>query len=132
MITLIPPIRNDSRGSGHFGAPRGGRDHNGVDISAPVNSIVISPVTGVFTKYGYCYRDDPEYRYVEVVDREGCRHRFFYTKPLHLEIGDEVIAGDRIAVAQDIAAKYGAGMINHVHYEIIKNNTFINPEVFWS
>ena len=124
-----PIIRVDAAGDGHFGAPRGSRTHNGVDYCCTPGGFVHSPVDGTVTKLGYCYTDDPYWRYVEVTDDSGLRHRLFYTLPLVLN--DELVtAGQIIGEAQDVSQRYpGQGMKPHVHYEIMDaSGSYINPE----
>ena len=124
MINYISTsaIRNDAAGSGHFGAPRGDRKHRGIDYAVPVGAVILAPVAGTVTKLGYCYADDLQWRYVEVTDGDGSRHRAFYVDPC-VETGMEVTEYDPIGVAQDITRRYpGSGMIAHVHYEVIAPN----------
>ena len=42
-IKLIQRIRNDATGSGNFGASRGNRLHNGVDIESAQGEVVYAP-----------------------------------------------------------------------------------------
>ena len=133
MIDVTLPKRTgDPWGSGEFGAPRGTRTHKGIDYSCYPESAVHSPVDGVVTKLGYPYGDDLSFRYVEVMDNDGLRHRLFYVSPL-VEHGDEVHAGDVVGLSQDISSRYRdeskPAMINHVHYEILDDaGDPINPE----
>lgn len=131
MIRQVLPLRgHDAFGSGHFGASRGGRVHNGIDYECIPGAEVLSPVAGEVTKLGYCYRADPFYRYVEITDSNNLRHRIFYVQP-ELDLGDVVTTDSVIATAQDIAAKYGEKMKSHVHYEIKDvDDGYLDPEVF--
>ena len=133
MLKVKTPERGtDTWGSGLWGAPRGSRLHMGVDYTAWPESILLSPVKGKVTKLGYPYGDDLSYRYVQVVDREGCRHRFFYVEPL-VDVGDRVKVGTELGIVQDIVKRYPVpkGMKPHVHYEIIDSNgNYMNPETF--
>ena len=123
---IAPTIRSDRQGDGHFGARRGSRTHNGIDYVVDPGDLIASPVGGIITKIGYPYASDLSYRYVEITadyyevldtstEHEtnykitALRHRLFYTT-LHpeLEVGDLVMEGDLVAVAQDIAARYPA------------------------
>lgn len=121
MLKFTSIVRQDAAGSGSFGAKRGARTHEGVDFLASPGMLLLSPVSGVVTKLGYCYQEDLHYRYVEVTVA-GERHRFFYTNPA-VKKGQTVFVGDVLGIVQDIAFKYnktGAPvMMNHVHYEII-------------
>jgi hypothetical protein len=123
--------QTDDFGSGYFGAGRGSRTHNGIDYACFAGSTVLSPVRGVVTILGYPYADDFDYRYVQVTDNDGLRHRIFYCLP-SCSVGDVVCKGDGIGEAQDISARYDTEdkkMNNHIHYEILDStNSYLNPE----
>lgn len=124
----ILAVREDSAGDGRFGAKRGARKHMGVDLSCFPGSVLLCSVSGTVTKHGYCYRDDPMWRYVEVTDSGGLRHRYFYVEPL-ARIGASVSVDDAIGVAQDITLRYpGQGMTPHIHYEVkTASGRYIDP-----
>jgi len=130
QITLLE-VRHDAAGSGEYGAPRGKRTHVGVDYHCQPGMEVLSPVRGKFTKYGYCYGDDLQWRYVQITDEGGNHHRLFYTEEI-LPMGALVEKGQPVALAQDISKRYpGRGMLPHVHYEIMNcKGEHINPENF--
>lgn len=108
----------DAHGSGEWGASRGDRAHVGVDYVVEPGWLAVTPVSGVITRLGYPYRDDLSYRYVEVTDSQGLRHRLFYVKPLpSISIGTRVEIHDPVGTVQDIAARY-PGITQHIHYEI--------------
>jgi len=50
QITISNPVLNgtirkkDKWGQGHFGAPRGSRKHNGIDITTQLGTPVLSPI----------------------------------------------------------------------------------------
>lgn len=123
-------LREDAAGSGKFGASRGSRKHNGIDLTCVPGGYIISPVEGKFTKYGHCYGDDLQWRYVELTEGDGLRHRFFYCEKMPLwKLGMFIWAGDRLGVAQDITKRYpGQNMTPHIHYEILdKDGKYVNP-----
>ena len=132
---VIPPLREpDDFGAGYFGAPRGDRTHNGIDLAAEPGTVVCSFVKGEITKIGYPYADDLSYRYVEVTTADGDRVRYFYVVPNDLcgtyEIGTEVDVGDPLGVVQDIAGRYDTDtkkMTNHFHFEIKRGSEYLNP-----
>jgi len=123
-----PQVRNDSAGEGHFGASRGGRKHNGIDFVCTPEDFCFSPVAGEVTKLGYPYGDDLRWRYVEITDDRGLRHRLFYVSPA-VDVGDNVRVGDIVGEAQDISLRYPAqGMTPHVHYEVMDSSgEFLDP-----
>jgi len=129
---------SDKYGAGHFGASRTSRrpdgskkirKHNGIDYLCPPESQVLSPVTGKITKLGYAYKKDENenpYRYVQVTASDGKQHRVFYVEPI-LPLGRRVREGDIIGFSQDLGKRY-PGITDHVHYEIIHEGKYINPE----
>jgi len=129
----IPVIRNDSRGHGYFGAPRGARTHNGVDFVCDPSEDVAAFVSGEVTKLGYPYKNDLSFRYVQITDSEGYDWRYFYCEPIH-QVGEKVLKDDIIGFAQDVAAKYDYQdldpMTNHYHLEIMKNGEYFDPLPF--
>jgi len=137
MIKAILPQRTqDAYGSGAFGAPRGDHMHNGIDYVCDMGTKILAPASGEVSKVGYCYKDDLSFRYVEITDEEGFRHRVFYVSP-DCAVGNIVIAGQScIGIAQDLTKRYprktlgGLPITNHVHYEIKKGTTFYDPSDF--
>lgn len=136
---IKPPVRQiDGYGDGRFGAPRDGgtRMHGGVDYACYPGTEVCPRCPGTVTKLGWAYKGDPHYRYVQVTDTTGLRHRYFYVEPL-VSKGDFVVVNDVIGTVQDLWKRYPpelvAGklriMTNHYHYEIRdKTNAYVNPE----
>lgn len=121
----------DEHGGGAFGDPRGGRPHNGIDLVCPSGQEVRSPVDGKVTKLGYTYADDLSYRYVEVF-AGGYYYRVFYVSP-EVQLGDEVLFGERIGTAQNIKRRY-PGITPHIHFEIKDGNgEYVDPTpVYWA
>ena len=114
----VVPFRvrgSDAWGSGDWRAPRGDRLHAGLDCVAAPGDPVYSPCSGV-VRLGWCYRDDPRYRLVEITG-DDLIVRVLYVEPM-VEDGDEVDSIKRIGSVQDIATKYGQGMTNHIHLDV--------------
>ena len=135
MITLRG---TDCHGSGAYGASRGSRKHNGIDITendgyliAP-NASVIAYEAGKVAYLGWPYgpNDDKEgkYRLVEVTCG-GYRLRYFYVGLL-VEVGDDIERGQTIGWSQDLDCVY-PGITQHVHFEV-KNpeGKFIDPVAY--
>lgn len=124
---------SDAWGGGWYGAPRGRRKHHGVDLIAYPGAPIVSATGGVFTWYGYPY--DPEdsrkghLRYVQITDDEGLHFRYFYVQT-DLKIGDRVEAGQVIGSAQGLWDVYDERMTNHIHFEVKKGATYLNPNDF--
>jgi len=114
----------DSWGSGAFGASRGDRKHNGVDLLCDAHTSIQSSISGKVTKVGYPYADDLSYRYVQV-SKGGYDYRIFYVSPSVNE-GDVVDVGDLIGMSQDLEKRY-EGIPNHVHFEIKHGDEYIDP-----
>jgi len=128
MIFTCMKMRNpDNYGSGHFGASRGSRTHNGIDYVCDKGSPIHITTPGKVTKLGYPYGDDLSFRYVQVTDEKGLAHRVFYVEP-SVSAGDLVTAGTVLGTSQDLTKRYPNGMTNHVHYEIKNGSEYINPE----
>jgi len=127
---VAPLIRVDDSGDGHFGAPRGGRTHRGVDYLCRPGDPVFAPVGGTVTKLGFAYPDDLTWRYIEITDAQRNRHRFFYVFPL-ISVHTLVPVHLQIGTAQDISVRYSPRMRPHIHYEIIDGNgEFLDVEQF--
>ena len=137
LLTIAPKRGRDAWGSGAFGASRGSRDHNGIDYHVVRGTKICSLTDGRVTKLGYPYGDDLSYRYVEVTDAGGFRHRYFYVEPT-IGLGEMVDRGTVIGLAQDIKARYDDNpqrqMRNHVHYEVFSlekgHKKYFEPEAW--
>ena len=123
-FSKLKPRGTDDHGSGHFGASRGGRSHNGFDLLCDAGVPVCSPVAGTVTKVGYPYGDDLSFRYVQV-SAGAYDFRTFYLEPA-VSVGDKVDQGTVIGYGQDLGARY-PGIVNHVHYEIKKAGQYVDP-----
>lgn len=128
------PTKNKARrgcdpfGCGTFGASRSGgsRKHKGIDFVASPGESIFSPISGKITRYAIPYADDSRYKGIEI-QNDSYTAKMFYLTPA-VAIGAIVTAGQKIGIAQNISAKYGASMTNHVHFEVYdKNGTLLNP-----
>lgn len=110
----------DAYGSGAFGASRDGgrRAHHGVDFVATPGEPIRAPIAGVVTRVGAAYAGQDTLQYVEIAN-STTRYtaRVLYVGPA-VQPGWTVAAGDVIGRAQDLGARYPAGMTNHVHVEL--------------
>ena len=110
----------DAYGSGHFGASRGGRGHEGVDYVAEAGQQVLAPIAGFVTRVGYAYRDSFDYRYVEITNRmTGYTARVMYVGP-EVQVGQTLALGQVIGRAQSLERRYPNGITNHIHLEIAR------------
>ena len=115
----------DPLGCGYFGAPRGSRTHKGIDIITVKGEPIQSPISGEVKRYAYPYANDSSYKGI-VIQNKDYYVKMFYLEPT-IEIGEFVIEGDVIGLSQDISAKHGSAMQNHVHVEIYRNGSLIDP-----
>ena len=94
--------------------------HKGVDFAGKENADVIATASGVVTwadeRYGYG-------ELIEINHGKGFKTRYGHNKSLLVEVGDVVTKGQVIAKMGSTGRSTGP----HVHYEILKNNTQINP-----
>lgn len=109
----------DKYGCGNFGASRSGHVHKGLDIVSNVGQEVKSPISGTVTRYPRPYADDSRYNGIEIKN-DKYLIKIFYVDPI-APTGSQIRAGALIGYAQNISAKYGAGMTNHVHIEVYSN-----------
>lgn len=126
-ILPVQRIRRDPMGDGNFGASRTGHVHEGVDLVVVPGEVLTSPIRGEVLRVTRPYANDPDYTGV-VLAGGGYEVKFFYCHLMAgLHPGDEVEPGEPFAVAQDIAAKYGGGMVPHVHVEVRYLGSLVNP-----
>ncbi|AXG72933.1 M23 family peptidase [Flavobacterium arcticum] len=113
----------DGWGSGAFGASRSGgsRKHSGVDVIAAPGQPVLAPFSGTIKRVAMPYADDFSYKGF-VIENDTYEAKIFYAL-LTVPVGSTVVAGAPVATAQNIAAKYGSTMNNHVHFEVRSKST---------
>ncbi len=128
-----PIIRNDSMGSGHFGASRdnGKRKHKGIDIIALPDHPVMSPVEGKIERIGDPYGDG-KYKIIWIKTKNSDEVGLFYVRPSDpsgkpiVNPGDTVKPGQVIGSMQDLKKRF-PNMDNHVHFEVKKGGKAIDP-----
>lgn len=121
-------LREDSGGSGRFGASRGNRKHEGYDFLCIPGQIVKAIISGKLVR-AYPYTNDLSYKGCRIWGKDWMV-KMFYFIPYDNLINIDVIAGEEIGIAQDISAKYGGGMKSHIHVSLYKLNPtkLVNPE----
>tara|TARA_B110000467_G_C18232011_1_gene429284 strand:- start:168 stop:995 length:828 start_codon:yes stop_codon:yes gene_type:complete len=94
--------------------------HKGVDFAGKEDTAIIATGSGVVTwagkRYGYG-------QLVEINHGEGIKTRYGHNKNLLVVVGDVIDKGQVIARMGSTGRSTGP----HVHYEILRNNTQINP-----
>jgi len=123
-------LREDSGGSGRFGAPRGNRKHEGYDFLCKPGQIVRAVIPGKLVR-AYPYAGDVIFAGCRIWGKDWMSKMFYFIPHEHV-INKDVLAGEEIGIAQDISAKYGGGMKPHVHCGLYKLNPtlLVNIEKF--
>ncbi|MCI4667440.1 MAG: M23 family metallopeptidase [Bacteroidia bacterium] len=131
----VSPIRmrNDPLGQGHFGAPRGSRTHQGVDLVVLPGQPIYSPIAGYINRLAIPYRDDGRYSGIEILGTgafSAYAIKIFYMEAIR--IGVSIRKGEQIGLAQQISTKYSSRMIDHIHVEFMKDGQLVDPWPFFS
>jgi len=132
-MKIVPPTRKpDRHGDGGYLAPRGSRQHHGVDKACYPGSIALAVSAGTVTKLGYPYASgiggamgDSPFQYVQVTDNEGYEVRYFYVEP-SVNVGAEVTVGSELGVTQNLDRRY-PGITEHIHFEVKKDGNYVDP-----
>lgn len=102
---------------------RWGRNHTGVDIGAPVGEDIYAPASGVVIfageKSGYG-------NYVQIDHGNGFVTAYAHLSCMLVDEGDTVTAGKVIGEVGTTGRVTGP----HLHFEIIKNGEYLDPEPF--
>ena len=146
-LTFTPPNKDgwkergrDGAGSGKFGAGRGSRNHNGVDILSTDGDQILSPMDGYISTVGYRIYSN-KCTYLVGVDitgvgiYEGYKIRLFYVKSnlsKNTQVKRGVVIGSQQSLNNNCYPKrYNRGgeykMKNHVHVELYYNGVLKNP-----
>jgi murein DD-endopeptidase MepM/ murein hydrolase activator NlpD len=122
----------DDWGSGHYGAPRGNRVHNGTDFICVPGQDVYAPITGKIVRVAYPYAGDLKWSGCLIVG-DRTEAKMFYMRLSRHIVGSFVEAGDVIGTAQNISNRYSSPdrepMTPHVHLQI-KMMDYINPALY--
>ena len=117
-----PPRGCDPYGCGYFGASRdnGTRLHNGVDIDASPGTLVLSPIDGFVSRVDVRPYPNENYRGIEITGEgrfAGLVVIIMYMQP-NVALGTVVRRGQVLGTTQNITARYGPSMRNHLHVEV--------------
>lgn len=122
---FIIPVRSYKRFSSPFGYrkhPLGGgsKMHKGIDLSANRGTRILAADSGVVKFSGW----KGGYGYCVIVDHQnGYETLYGHCSKLIADVGDNVTRGDLIGEVGSTGASTG----NHLHFEVIKNGTAVNP-----
>jgi len=94
--------------------------HKGLDVVAPRGTPVQSPADGIVTKAS---RSGSYGNVVFIAHGNGVTTRFAHLDGFAVKTGQEVTRGDVIGYLGNTGRSLGA----HLHYEILVNNTKVNP-----
>lgn len=114
---------SDRFGSGQFGASRGSRKHQGLDVKAKPGEVVHSPIDGVIVRECVPYAPFTGLLIRGTGEHSGYEVKLFYVQG---NFCGSVKAGEPIGTAEDLAVKY-PGITNHVHLEVRKNGAIVAP-----
>jgi hypothetical protein len=117
-------MREDDWGKGHFGARRGSKYHDGLDLIVTPGQPIFSMIDGLVEKYEQCYSKDPRWRGIQIANAM-LRVELWYMEAQNTVAVDEYVnAGQMIGVAQDISEKYPPTnkipheMTPHIHVRV--------------
>lgn len=123
--------KQDATGNGWYGAKRGNRLHQGVDVITLPDEEIFACMSGKVTKLGYPYKSSTKMRYIEIQAKVGNHHYKvwqMYVGP-EVKVGDIVEANQFIGKAQNVAGYHNSNtMKNHVHIQLWKNGLLTDPE----
>lgn len=126
------PLRGiDPQGDGSYGAPRGNRKHNGLDVEYKAGSNFVAPFDCKIIRHGTVQANKP-FTLIEVQGIGKFSHltaKYMYI--IGLPVSDKIIRrGKSLGIVQNLHLYYPSNMINHVHIEIYDNGTRVNPELY--
>ncbi len=106
-----------------FGAPRGHSRHEGIDLAAAAGTPVRSTAGG----WVIVAEKDGRYGRTVVVDHGGgIRTRYAHLKKIETSKGRRVERGELVGRV----GKSGNASGTHLHYEVLKNGTPVNPRSY--
>ena len=133
-IKLIQRLRNDSTGSGYFGASRGNRLHNGVDIESTEGEVIYAPFMMYVERYSKASSGSKTsgLRFIPRDISDGTHGYMWYLQPYDDVIGEWVGEGEPLGVAQNMVGldypHLKGKMQNHIHIEQWAGSAPINIE----
>jgi murein DD-endopeptidase MepM/ murein hydrolase activator NlpD len=106
-----------------FGAPRGRFHHQGIDLSAPAGTPVRATADG---KVVLAERSGEYGRTVLVDHGGGWQTRYAHLKRIKVERGKKLTRGEIVGTVGSSGNASGP----HLHYEILRNGTPIDPRPY--
>ena len=106
--------------------PQASRYHKGIDLAVPVGTSVIAPAGGVVKRVGY---DKQGYgKYITVQHDDGYETRYAHLSNINVAPGQQLQGGEVIGQSGNTGASSGP----HLHYEVRKDGTPVNPISYMS
>ncbi|MEM9319905.1 MAG: M23 family metallopeptidase [Pseudomonadota bacterium] len=116
------PVQGAYRFTSGFG-PRSGRMHNGADFAGSIGTPILSTADGVVIFAG---RQSGYGLMVAVRHAFGMETRYAHLSRIRVSEGERVSRGERIGDMGNTGRSTGT----HLHYEVHRNGTPINPMIF--
>lgn len=98
--------------------------HHGVDYALPLNTEVLSNVSGTVTTS--TYDADGYGNYVVVKDGSGKLHYYAHLNKSNVNVGDIINVNDSIGLSGSTGMSTGP----HLHYEIEDGHMSVNPSLY--
>ena len=94
--------------------------HDGIDIAAPVGTVVMAPKNGVVTAVGYSATWG---RFVQLAHDGGYVSFMAHLNKVIVMIGDAVVQGQQIAYSGNTGRSTGP----HLHFGLFRDGQFVDP-----
>ena len=118
-------VRNDTQGEGHFGASRGSRKHNGLDLLCLPGLPIYATDVLHFVRFARPYADKAINGGLWE-NPDGAKVKIFYCNPVTTV--KTFFPGDIIAYCDNVARFYNNKMMPHVHVQLYnEKNEIIDP-----
>ena len=125
-IKFIKPV--DGITTGTYGTKRfynneEGNYHNGLDIAAPTGTHILSPSSGKVILTGDYYYNG---KFIYLDHGKGLKSIFIHLDKILVETGQIITKGEVIGKVGNSGASAGP----HLHWSVMLNKTYIDPEIF--
>lgn len=105
--------------------------HNGLDIDAHQGSSVFAVQDGTIIQV--IDNHDTNFNYIRIRHEDGTETGYGHLSQINIKLGQLVARGAKIGLSGGQPGTIGAGSYTtgaHLHFEVIKNNVFIDPMTF--
>lgn len=125
--TLLMPV-NNAQITSVFGdrsnpITRGDERHKGLDLAAKKGSDIFAAADGTVT---LAQRSATYGNYIIIDHGDGLKTLYAHCNKLYKSVGENVKRGDIIAAVGSTGQSTGP----HLHFEVIKNGEYLNPQLF--